>query len=192
MIQIKSTKTFKYLPAAHGQWFDRKEDGTPGHCAAVHGYDREVEFTFAGETDYHGWIFPFGDLKDVKIWLEYYFDHVTLLSADDPRLETIQSSMLESGGILGNLRTLPYGVSMEMSSLFIWEHVNPYIYQKSDGRVYVEKVISREHDRNSAFLEVDGNTAKRIARKYLKENEFLLPMKPFWDHMDHKIVLREG
>jgi len=68
-IQLKATKVYKNLPCAHAQWFDTLEDGSPGHCAQVHGYDRSVEFTFTGEPDEHGWIVPFGGLKPVKEFL---------------------------------------------------------------------------------------------------------------------------
>lgn len=167
-IKIKSTKSFKNLPCAHGQWFDMTPDRQPGHCASVHGYDREVTFTFAGEIDNYGWIFPFGDLKEVRKFLEHYFDHTLVLGADDPRLANIPPEMCEPGQILGSLRVLPYGVSMEMSSLFVWEYVNPYIYNVTGGRVYVEKVEMREHDKNSAMVEVDKDTAVKQARQYLR------------------------
>ena len=55
-LQIKATKVYKNLPCGHAQHFDTNDDGTPGHCAQVHGYDRSVEFTFAGDVDEHGWI----------------------------------------------------------------------------------------------------------------------------------------
>jgi hypothetical protein len=41
-----------------------------------------------------GWIVGFGDLKPLKDFLEYYFDHTALASADDPRLEKIYEHML--------------------------------------------------------------------------------------------------
>lgn len=180
-VQIKSTKRFKYLPCGHAQWFDKNADGTPGHCASVHGYDREVEFTFAGAPDAHGWIVPFGDLKPIKQFLEYYFDHVTVLPADDPRLADIPDEMTDHDGLLSTLRVLPSGVSMEMSSLFIWEHVNAFIYDVTDGRCYVEKVHVFEHDRNAGFLEVDEVTAKADAGRKLDNEEELLPQTPRWD-----------
>jgi 6-pyruvoyl-tetrahydropterin synthase len=180
-IQIKATKVYKNLPCGHAQWFDTKEDGTPGHCAQVHGYDRSVEFTFAGEPDEHGWIVPFGKLKDVKDFLEYYFDHVTVLPADDPRIKNIPSAMVNDGGLLGTLRVLPSGVSMEMSSVFIWEHVNHYIHVITDGRCYVERVRVYEHERNDAMCEVDQATAKRDAQKKEAELATLLEQKPRWN-----------
>jgi len=180
-IKIKATKVYKNLPCGHAQYFDVKDDGTPGHCAQVHGYDRSVEFTFAGEPDEHGWIVPFGKLKDVKDFLEYYFDHVTVLPADDPRIGTIPDAMVDNGGLLGTLRVLPSGVSMEMSSVFIWEHVNHYIYKITNGRCYVERVRVYEHERNDAMCEVDEATAKQDAQKKESNLATLLEQKPRWD-----------
>ena len=188
-IKIKATKVYKNLPCGHAQWFDTKEDGSPGHCAQIHGYDRSVEFTFAGEPDEHGWIVPFGGLKPVKEFLEYYFDHVTVLPADDPRLEQLLSSdHIEQNGLLGTLRVLPSGVSMEMSSLFIWEHVNHYIYKMTQGRCYVERVRVYEHDRNDAMCEVSEETAKTDAQRKMVKGE-TLPLKQTWDWESPKDAL---
>ena len=175
-IKIKSTKSFKNLPCAHAQYFDLTPDGKAGACAALHGYDREVILTFAGEVDQYGWIYPFGDLKIVKSFLEHYFDHVSLLAADDPRLDTLDLN----NSVLGTLRVLPSGVSMEMSSLFIWEHVNPYIYHSTGGRVYIEKVECREHERNSAFLEVDEVTATKQAQGF--SSTYTMPIKDYFEY----------
>lgn len=183
-IEVKSTKKFKYLPCGHAQWFDKEPDGSPGECASVHGYDREVEFTFAGDVDEMGWIVPFGELKAVKDFLEYYFDHVTVLPANDPRLDklcSVHSELMEEGGILGTLRILPSGVSMEMSSLFVWEHVNHYIYKITDGRCYVAKVQIFEHDRNSGILEADRETAAKDAQRKLTSGAPVLPLQRKWD-----------
>ena len=179
-IQIKSTKKFKYLPCAHAQWFDENPDGSPGHCASVHGYDREVEITFAGNVDEYGWLVPFGQLKKVKEFLEYYFDHVTVLPANDPRIKSIPREMIEPGGILGTLRVLPYGVSMEMSALFVWEYVNEFVFHTTGGRCYVEKVQMFEHDRNSGIVEVDEATARKDARRKISSSTGLLPKASAW------------
>ena len=179
-IKIKATKVYKNLPCGHAQHFDMNDDGTPGHCAQVHGYDRSVEFTFAGEPDEHGWIVPFGKLKEVKDFLEYYFDHVTVLPADDPRIASIPESMTGTNGLLGTLRVLPSGVSMEMSSLFIWEHVNHYIYKITSGRCYVECVRVYEHERNDAMCEVDEDTAKRNAQEKIDDLRQVLAKQPRW------------
>ena len=180
-LQIKATKVFKYLPCGHAQYFDKEPDGSPGECASVHGYDREVEFTFAGDIDDHGWIVPFGELGPVKKFLEYYFDHVTVLPADDPRIKDIPAVLKESGNLLGTLRVLPSGVSMEMSSVFIWEHVNAYIHNITNGRCYVERVRVYEHNRNDAMCEVDRPTAQANAVEYLQKFGTTLPMKSEWN-----------
>ena len=180
-IKLKATKIFKYLPCGHAQYFDTESDGKPGDCASVHGYDREVEFTFAGEIDDHGWIVPFGELAPVKKFLEYYFDHVTVLPADDPRLSHITPELVAPGGLLGTLRVLPSGVSMEMSSVFIWEHVNYYIHKTTNGRCYVERVRVYEHNRNDAMCEVDESTARKSASSKELANEPLLPLKDRWE-----------
>jgi len=179
-LKVKATKVFKYLPCGHAQYFDKEPDGSPGECASVHGYDREVEFTFAGEIDKHGWIVPFGELGPVKKFLEYYFDHVTVLPADDPRISDITPELTKTGGLLGTLRILPSGVSMEMSSVFIWEHVNAYIHAITEGRCYVERVRVYEHNRNDAMCEVDKETAKDNADEYLRKFGTTLPMKQMW------------
>jgi len=178
-IEIKSTKRFKYLPCGHAQWFDQEPDGSPGECASVHGYDREVEFTFAGEIDEHGWIVPFGELKPIKQFLEYYFDHVTVLPADDPRIGDIPDVLVQEGGLLGTVRILPSGVSMEMSSLFIWEHVNAYIYEVTQGHCYVERVEVFEHDRNAGQVVVERDTALAAGAKGAEKGELLL-CQPCW------------
>jgi 6-pyruvoyl-tetrahydropterin synthase len=181
-IKVKSTKVFKYLPCGHAQYFDKEPDGSPGDCASIHGYDRSVEFTFAGDIDEMGWVVPFGELGEVKKFLEYYFDHVTVLPANDPRLdELMNTSLLRPGGLLGTLRVLPSGVSMEMSSVFIWEWVNHYIYKVTNGRCYVERVRVYEHDRNDAMCEADEDTAKQDAQRKLKSGTTVLPMKSIWD-----------
>lgn len=178
-IKVKATKVFKYLPCAHAQFFDQEPDGSPGDCSSIHGYDRSVEFTFAGDVDEMGWIVPFGELKQVKEFLEYYFDHVTVLPANDPRLEQITPEMTVPGGLLGTVRVLPSGVSMEMSALFIWEHVNHYIYKVTQGRCYVERVRVYEHDRNDAMVEVDEDSAKFNAQRR-NPTDIVLPKNPRW------------
>lgn len=180
-MHIKSTKSFLNMPCGHSQWFDTKADGTPGECAGVHGYDRSFHFVFAGEIDEYGWIFPFGELKPVKDFLEYYFDHTTVLGADDPRLEQITEDMCEAGGLFNGLRVLPYGVSMEMSSLFIWEHVNPYVYHTTGGRCYVERIEIKEHERNSGILEVGTREAILQAQDFKPDSNFM-QLKPVWEH----------
>jgi len=175
---VKSTKAWHKLPCGHAQWFDKESDGSAGECASIHGYDRSVKMTFAGEIDEMGWIVPFGELRSVKKFLEYYFDHTTVIPANDPRKDKIIEAANTTNPPMFQLRILPYGVSMEMSSRFIWEQVNPFIHEVTNGRCYVEKVECIEHDSNSAFVEVSKEEAETQA--LMTKNEFLV-MKPIWE-----------
>lgn len=176
-MKIRSTKAWHKLPCAHAQWFDKEEDGSPGECASWHGYDRSVIMTFAGEPDEMGWIVPFGGLRTVKKFLEYYFDHTAVIPANDPRIDDILSLNAKMDPPMFKHRVLPYGVSMEMSSMFIWEQANPYVVELTEGRCYVEKVECIEHDSNAAFIEVDEYTAFRQADTV----DEALVLKPVWE-----------
>src|SRR5690606_20524686 len=101
----------------------------------------------------------------------------------------VQKLLSTPGSMLYEHRILPYGVSMEMSSLFIWEHVNPFIKQLTGGRAYVSRVESREHQRNSAFIEVDEACASSQARRYRSLNVSALPLRKVWDFRKPERVL---
>jgi len=175
---LRSTKSYYNLPVAHMQWFDTDESGEvgTGPCSKWHGYDRSVHFEFSGEADQYGWIVGFGDLRPVKAWLEYYFDHTALIGADDPRMEAAVAA--NEAGIV-DLRVMPYGVSMEMCSIFVWEQVNPFIYNITDGRAYISRVECREHEKNSAFIEI-GEKAALKQGKLSQEAKLFLQQKPIW------------
>lgn len=166
------------------QWFDRDEDGKPGDCSKWHGYDRSIHFEFTGTPDQHGWLVDFGGLKSVKSFLEYYFDHTALAPADDPRMADILAA--DKTGLV-ELRVLPYGVSMEMSALFIWEQVNPYIYRLTNGRSWISRVECREHDNNSAFVEFDKNEAVYQAEK----SSATLICQPIWSWVEPAEVIKQ-
>jgi len=186
---LKSTKSYYNLPVAHMQWFDTDELGRAceGPCSKWHGYDRSVHFEFSGEADEHGWIVGFGDLKPLKGFLEYYFDHTALVGADDPRMPDIDMAY---GAGLVDLRVMPYGVSMEMSSIFVWEQVNPYIYNITDGRACVTRVECREHEKNSAFIEIPEKKAFGHAKRAQSASLFLIK-KPKWTFQTPASVLRK-
>lgn len=172
---IKSTKAFHKLPCAHAQFQD-----FDGPCKTFHGYDRSVTFEFSGEVDEYGWVVGFGQLKPLRAWLEGMFDHTAVAPANDPRLADIKKAA--DAGIL-TLRVLPYGVSMEMSSLFIWEQVNPFIHKISNGRAWISKIECREHDSNSAFLDVPNYTPamREDAAQKAEAGEFLV-QKHEWEY----------
>ena len=159
------TKVFENLPVAHCQFQDQNDDGSPGACASLHGYDRSVTLEVTcEELDEYGWVFPFGSFKQVRNWCEYYFDHTAVFPANDPRLDDIKLGI--KAGFIGESRILPYGVSMEMSALFLYEQANRYIFDESEGRACITKIEFREHQKNAGHITIDYHRSMENARKF--------------------------
>ena len=141
----KSTKKLGPISVGHRQWKDQ------GHCAWVHGYGRYIQFTFEGELDHRQWVMDFGDLRDVKQWLEDQWDHRLLLASDDPHISDFQK-MHELCTMNINIMdvTKGWGPGIEASCKFVFDHVSPLIDKKTEGRVKLVQVEIWEHERNSA------------------------------------------
>ena len=124
------------------------EEIAKAHCKFVHGYSREFYFEFeASSLTKEHYVMDFGDLKDVKKWLEYQFDHTFLICADDPHLAEFQR--LDEMDLI-QLRILP-NVSMEGTAKFVYEHVSKMVEKKTQGRVKIIKLEVRENEKNSAL-----------------------------------------
>ena len=120
------------------------------HCSFVHGYGRYVEFTFhCTERDEKGWVMDFGDLKDVKKWLEERWDHRLLIAHDDPLIGLFEG-LHKVGGV--NLNVMPegYGPGIEDSCRYVFDYANPQIISQTNGRVWLERVRIWEHENNYA------------------------------------------
>ena len=143
-MKFKSTKRFGPITTGHRQWRDK------GHCSYVHGYGRYVRLTFeAIELDERGWVMDFGDLKDVKSWIESEWDHRTLIAADDPAIPELKT-LEEVGGI--NLNILPEGYlpGIEESCRYLYDKLNPVIQRKTNNRVEITRVEIWETEKNQA------------------------------------------
>ena len=143
-MKFKSTKRFGPITTGHRQWKDK------GHCSFVHGYGRYIRLTFeASELDERGWVMDFGDLKDVKKWIESEWDHRVLISADDPLLSDLQE--LESkGGIYLNVLDDGYYPGIEESCRYLYDKLNPIVKDKTNNRVEITRVEVWEHENNHA------------------------------------------
>jgi 6-pyruvoyltetrahydropterin/6-carboxytetrahydropterin synthase len=94
----------------------------------------------------------FGDLSEMKKWLDDKFDHTLLLDQDDP--------------LLGNFRTLEKmgackltvfnDVGMEGTSKYVFDYAQEWVQSKTQGRVSIVSVEVRENDKNSAKFESSG------------------------------------
>ncbi len=138
---FKSTKRFTGFPCTHRQW--RAES----HCRFVHGYSREFYFEFAArELTKEGWVVDFGGLKELKLWLEYTFDHTFLVAQDDPQLETFQR--LQADGAI-QLRVLP-NPGMEGTAQYVYEEASRILRKLYGDRAWITLVQVSENEKNSA------------------------------------------
>ena len=91
----------------------------------------------------------FGDLKDVKKWIESEWDHRVLIAADDPLLSDLQE--LESkGGIYLNVLDDGYYPGIEESCRYLYDKLNPMVKEKTNNRVEITRVEVWEHENNHA------------------------------------------
>ena len=143
-MMFTSSKKIGPISTGHRQWKDK------GHCSFVHGYGRYVEFTFAcTERDERGWVMDFGDLRDVKKWLEDEWDHRLLIAYDDPLLSEF-ISLEHKGGVNLNIMPPNYGPGIEDSCKYVYDNIDLMIRDKTDNRVWIHKVRVYEHKNNWA------------------------------------------
>jgi len=84
-----------------------------------------------------------------KDWMDYMFDHTFLVAEDDPFVESFMK-MNEAG--VAQVRVIP-ATGAEKFAEYIFNKLNPFIQEETEGRVKVIKVEFREHGKNSAIYE---------------------------------------
>ena len=155
MGSFRSTKIFDGYSTVFRQW---KADGT--HCQFLHGYGVSFKVWFEGELDERNWVWDFGGMKrakgtidgmNPKAWMDYMFDHTTIVADDDPYLE--QFKEMWKDGII-QLRIIP-ATGAEQFAKYIYEKLNTFIKKETDGRVKIVQVEFREHEKNTAFYKSD-------------------------------------
>jgi 6-pyruvoyltetrahydropterin/6-carboxytetrahydropterin synthase len=151
MGSFRSTKVFDGYSCVFRQW---RAEGT--HCKFLHGYGVSFKVWFEGELDERNWVWDFGGMKrakgtidgmNPKAWMDYMFDHTTIVAEDDPYLEIFKQ--MNNEGII-QLRIIP-AVGAEQFSNYLWVKLNNFIQEETDGRVRVVQVEFREHEKNTAF-----------------------------------------
>jgi 6-pyruvoyltetrahydropterin/6-carboxytetrahydropterin synthase len=151
MGSFRSTKVFDGYSCVFRQW---RAEGT--HCKFLHGYGVSFKVWFEGELDERNWVWDFGGMKrakgtidgmNPKAWMDYMFDHTTIVAEDDPYLETFKQ--MNNEGII-QLRIIP-AVGAEQFSNYLWVKLNTFIQEETDSRVRVVQVEFREHEKNTAF-----------------------------------------
>jgi 6-pyruvoyltetrahydropterin/6-carboxytetrahydropterin synthase len=96
------------------------------------------------------------DGKSPKEWMDYMFDHTFLVAEDDPYVESFMK-MDEVGA--AQVRVIP-ATGAERFAQFIFDKLNPFIKEETEGRVKVIRVEFREHGKNSAMYEAASSNEK--------------------------------
>ena len=147
-----STKLFDGFSCVFRQW---KAENT--HCRFLHGYGVSFRVWFQGELDERNWVWDFGGMKraktqidgmNPKAWMDYMFDHTMIVAEDDPFLESFKR-MDEAGA--AQVRVVP-ATGAERFAQFIFEKIDSFIKEETEGRVKVLKVEFMEHGKNSAIF----------------------------------------
>ncbi len=150
MGKFQSTKLFDGYSACFRQW---KAEGT--HCKFLHGYAVSFRVWFEGELDERNWVWDFGGMKRAKgniegmspkAYFDYLLDHTTIVAEDDPYLEKFKQ--LHYDGVI-QLRILP-SVGCERFAEYLYDKINTFLSEETNGRVRATKVEVYEHERNSA------------------------------------------
>ena len=151
MGSFRSTKIFDGYSTVFRQW---RAEGT--HCKFLHGYGVSFKVWFEGELDEHNWVWDFGGMKrakgtidgmNPKAWMDYMFDHTTIVAEDDPNINLFKA--MDESNII-QLRILP-AVGAEQFANYLWVKLNNFVQEETDGRVRVVQVEFREHEKNTAF-----------------------------------------
>ena len=155
MGKFQSTKIFDGFSTVFRQW---KAKDT--HCRFLHGYGVSFKVTFEGDLDYRNWVWDFGGMKrsktkidgmSAKEWMDYTFDHTTVIANDDPELNIFTE--MDRSGII-QLRILE-ATGAEKFSEYIFNKLNEFVIQETDSRVKIIRVEFSENKKNTAIYEAD-------------------------------------
>jgi 6-pyruvoyltetrahydropterin/6-carboxytetrahydropterin synthase len=150
-MKFQSTKVFDGYSTVFRQW---RAKGT--HCSFLHGYGISFKIIFEGDLDERNWVWDFGGMKrakntiggmNPKAWMDYMFDHTTIIAMDDPSLELFRE--MQNKGLI-QLRIIP-ATGAEQFAKYIYETVSEFIKIETEGRVRVVSVEFKEHNKNSAI-----------------------------------------
>ena len=147
----QSTKIFDGFSTVFRQWKAKET-----HCSYLHGYGVSFKVTFEGDLDHRNWVWDFGGMKRTKTqidgmspkaWMDYMFDHTTIMAEDDPYLEVIKK--MHDKGII-QLRIIE-ATGAEKFAEFIYNKLNNFVQAETKSRVRVTQVEFMEHGKNTAI-----------------------------------------
>ena len=151
MPKYQSTKVFDGFSCCFRQW-----KAITTHCRFLHGYGISFKATFEGELDDRNWVWDFGGMKRAntlidgmqpKAWMDYMFDHTVIIAEDDPGMGGWKT--MDELGLI-QLRVIE-ATGAEKFAEYIFNKINPFVEEETDGRVRVTKVKFMEHGKNAAY-----------------------------------------
>jgi len=83
-----------------------------------------------------------------KDWMNWMFDHTLIIAEDDPMLESFKR-MDEAG--VAQVRIVS-ATGAERFARFVFEKIDSFVKEETEGRVKVLKVEFMEHGKNSAIF----------------------------------------
>jgi 6-pyruvoyltetrahydropterin/6-carboxytetrahydropterin synthase len=126
------------------------------HCRFLHGYGISFKVYFEGELDHRNWVWDFGGMKRAKTkidgmspkaWMDYMFDHTMIIAEDDPYIKAFKQ-MAEAGVV--QIRIIP-ATGAEKFAEYVYNKINDFVHEETEGRVRVTKVKFMEHGKNAAY-----------------------------------------
>ena len=151
MGKFQSSKVFDGFSTVFRQW---KAEDT--HCRFLHGYGISFKVYFEGDLDDRNWVWDFGGMKRAetqidgmspKSWMDYMFDHTTIIAEDDPYLSEFQK--MNDEGII-QLRVIE-ATGAEKFAEYLYQKLNTFVQIETNYRVKVTKVKFMEHNKNAAY-----------------------------------------
>ena len=153
MGKYQATKVFDGFSCVFRQW---RAEGT--HCQKIHGYGVSFRVWFEGDLDLRTWVWDFGGMKrakgtidgmNPKAWMDYMFDHTMIIAEDDPFIESFKL-MGQAGA--AQVRILP-AVGAEKFAEYVYNKLQEFVNQETEGRVKIARVEFMENGKNSAIYE---------------------------------------
>ena len=150
-----STKVFDGFSCCFRQW-----KATTTHCQFLHGYGVSFKVWFEGELDERNWVWDFGGMKRAKTkidgkspkeWMDYMFDHTMVIAEDDPFIDSLK--LMDNAGA-AQIRIIP-ATGAEKFAEYIYDNINKFVLEETNGRVKVTKVKFMEHNKNAAYYIAD-------------------------------------
>ena len=151
MGKFQSSKVFDGFSTVFRQWKAKET-----HCRFLHGYGISFKVYFEGELDGRNWVWDFGgmkraktqiDGKSPKAWMDYMFDHTMIIAEDDPEIKAFRQ--MDAVGV-AQVRIIP-ATGAEKFAEYIFNKLNPFVQEETNGRVRVTKVKFMEHGKNAAY-----------------------------------------